>query len=70
MKGIKNLCLTTSLKNYLVIPISIILILMTMWIQISFAISGQNMGSDWQIALDYHLYQKSLNNNKPNSFYQ
>ena len=27
-------------------------------------------GADWKVALDYHLYQKSLGNNKPNSFYQ
>ena len=27
-------------------------------------------GADWQGALDYHLYQKNLGINKPNSFYQ
>ena len=27
-------------------------------------------GADWQVALDYHLYQKNLGINKPNSFYQ
>ena len=27
-------------------------------------------GADWQVSLDYHLYQKNLGINKPNSFYQ
>ena len=44
MKGIKNLCLTTLLKSFLITPISLTLIILTMWIQISFATSGQNMG--------------------------
>ena len=59
MKGIKNLSITTLLKSFLVILISLILIIMTMWINLIRYFRTEYGVGTGRLTLDYCFIEKS-----------